>query len=277
MRNFFFFWISACLLAASLNLAEAIKGKVVSCPAWTLNKHKELRKFLKGDKDSPAEIDEYANIEVEWIRGKRAVLTIFDDKDNELEQIAMYGLQTRDEMHALLLDKGFAKKSTSQKVADIQLAQMAKTLDLSPLSLASSTGSTQIMLFSVIFGESYCCLGKRRLALESWMCWKAGDPTHQWHVNLKLCFFLFALYRKVSFTLCLQRDEGANPDVDLIHHRLTFEAPADILRMSARRFFLERLSVFLLVGMTMLTLECTNFGAFTTRASEHDTSSRGFF
>ena len=33
MRNFSFFWIAACLLATSLHLAEAIKGKVVSCPA----------------------------------------------------------------------------------------------------------------------------------------------------------------------------------------------------------------------------------------------------
>ena len=153
MRSFFLFWISTCLLAASLNLAEAIKGKVVSCPAWTLNKHKELKKFLKGDTNGPADIEEYANIEIEWIRGKKAILHIFDDEDKELEQIAMYEFQTRDEMHKLLVDKGFTKKSTQQKVTDIQLAQMEKTINLSPSPLASSAGSTKFMLCSVIFGE----------------------------------------------------------------------------------------------------------------------------
>ena len=80
-------------------------------------------------------------------------MTLFDDEGKELEEIKLYELQTRDEMHQLLVDKGFTKKTVSQKATDAQLAQMEKALNLSPSPLASSAGSTYLMLCGAIFGE----------------------------------------------------------------------------------------------------------------------------
>ena len=42
-----------------------VRGEIVSCPAWTLNKHPELRKFLK-----EGEAEEYEGIKINWVDGK---------------------------------------------------------------------------------------------------------------------------------------------------------------------------------------------------------------
>jgi len=133
--NSFFFWISACFAAVTMTLnlpaVDALTGKVVSCPGWTLNKHKELRYFLKGDKTVGIEVGEiniYAGIDIEWKRGKRAVLTIFDDEGKFIEDVKLYELETRAEMHKLLSDKGFLEKTQSQIAGEIQETRREKQL-----------------------------------------------------------------------------------------------------------------------------------------------------
>lgn len=48
-----------------LSSEAVLTGKIVSCPAWTLNRHKTLKSFLKD-----GEAEEYEGITIEWIRGK---------------------------------------------------------------------------------------------------------------------------------------------------------------------------------------------------------------
>jgi hypothetical protein len=72
--------------------------------------------FLKGDKRTKGEVSEYEGIDIEWIRGKRAIMTIFKDGERE-EEVALYELRTREEMHKLMVEKGFQKKTAEQKVA----------------------------------------------------------------------------------------------------------------------------------------------------------------
>jgi hypothetical protein len=74
------------------------------------------------------EIDEYTDIKIEWKRGKHAVLTIYDDEGKEIEDIKLYELKTRAEMHQLLFDKGFAKKTQSEKAQERQVATREKQL-----------------------------------------------------------------------------------------------------------------------------------------------------
>lgn len=74
------------------------------------------------------EIDEYTDIKIEWKRGKHAVLTIYDDEGKEIEDIKLYELKTRAEMHQLLLDKGFAKKTQSEKAQERQVVTREKQL-----------------------------------------------------------------------------------------------------------------------------------------------------
>lgn len=66
------------------------------------------------------EINAYAGINIEWKRGKRAILTIFDDEGKFIEDIKLYELETRAEMHRLLSDKGFLKKTQAQIAGEIQ-------------------------------------------------------------------------------------------------------------------------------------------------------------
>jgi len=63
-----------------------------------------LRQFLKG-----GEAEEYEGITIEWIRGKQAVLTVYED-DTKREVVQLYPLQTTDEMHKKLVELGFKKK-----------------------------------------------------------------------------------------------------------------------------------------------------------------------
>merc|ERR1711862_1074418 len=61
----------------------------------------ELKKFLK-----EGEAESYQNVEVKYIHGRKAVLIIYDDED-EIERTLLSELETREEMHALMKEKGF--------------------------------------------------------------------------------------------------------------------------------------------------------------------------
>lgn len=70
-----------------------------------MNRLPELKQFLKG-----GEAEEYENVEVRYIKGRKAILTIYDD-DTELEKIILSDYETREEMHKMMVNKGFAKKN----------------------------------------------------------------------------------------------------------------------------------------------------------------------
>lgn len=223
MRSFLLF-IATCLLA--LPLAEAVKAKVVSCPAWTLNKHKELRLFLKGDKTlgSKGEIDEYAGVEIEWIRGKKAVMTLFDDSDKQLEEIKLYELQTREEMHTLMIEKGFSKKTASQKVADIQLEKMEKRLGsgAQSASVMGTLSALYLVIFGVLAGKSI--VNRRSLKQLSSRFYTPSHhkpASNSIDIGLKTLFPLFrcAISYFDSFGLCHickeTKEKGPLPRPDL--------------------------------------------------------------
>lgn len=103
-------------------VSSELTAKIVSCPACTLNKHKELRLFLKGDgKGTPGEITEYAGVTIDWIRGKKAVMTIYENGVQQGEPVQLYELKTRTEMHKLMLDKGFHVKTQQDKMEEVQV------------------------------------------------------------------------------------------------------------------------------------------------------------
>jgi hypothetical protein len=104
-------WIP--LLLASLTLASSqviITGKIESCSGCALNRLPELNSFLK-DWDA----EEYQGVEVVYIPGRKAVLTIYND-EREQEQITLSDYATKAEMHALMVEKGFVKKGEEEIV-----------------------------------------------------------------------------------------------------------------------------------------------------------------
>lgn len=78
-----------------------------------MNRLPELKSFLK---DSEAE--EYQGIDIEYVHGRKAVLTIYKDGE-EQEQITLSDYKTKEEMHALMVEKGFVKKS-DEEIAEMR-------------------------------------------------------------------------------------------------------------------------------------------------------------
>lgn len=59
------------------------------------------------------EAEEYENVEVTYVSGKKAILTIFDD-DQEIDRIALSEYKTREELHEMMVKKGFKKKNQEE-------------------------------------------------------------------------------------------------------------------------------------------------------------------
>jgi Sep15/SelM redox domain len=79
-----------------------------------LNRLPELKDFVMyGGAES------FQNVEVEFVGGRSAVLTIYDDGE-EREKIELTTLGTQQEMKELMLDKGFVLKSP-QELARIKM------------------------------------------------------------------------------------------------------------------------------------------------------------
>ena len=67
------------LLSALVSLAAAaLHAKIESCSGWALNKMPELKSFLKD-----GEAESYHNVEVKFIHGRKAIMTIYESGDGE--------------------------------------------------------------------------------------------------------------------------------------------------------------------------------------------------
>jgi len=84
-----------------------------------LNKRPLLKSFLKD-----GEAESYQGISIRYVSGRQAVLTIYED-GNEGEKVHMTELKTKEDMHALLVEKGFVKKSDGE-VARIMETAVSK-------------------------------------------------------------------------------------------------------------------------------------------------------
>lgn len=60
------------------------------------------------------EYEDYQNVEVEYDPGKPAVLTISDDDGNVLEEVNLYEIDTNEEIHKMMIEKGFKLKPASE-------------------------------------------------------------------------------------------------------------------------------------------------------------------
>lgn len=76
-----------------------------------------LKAFLK-----EGGVDEYRNVEVEFIHGKKATLYIYEgeeeNEDDAVEEIVLSDYKTQEEMHKLLQSRGFERKSEDE-IAEI--------------------------------------------------------------------------------------------------------------------------------------------------------------
>eukprot|EP00536_Pseudo-nitzschia_multiseries_P005429 jgi/Psemu1/285769/fgenesh1_pg.101_\ len=155
IRKLFVLLFSLCLTGSSHLIARAaITGEVLSL-------------FLKGNvkEGIEGEIQRYANVTIKWIRGKKAVLSIFDDNGKPIEAVQLYKLKTREEMHKLMVEKGFVKKSKGQVVAEIK----AKNIEEQLLKLESPmfyktmyTNYMLVLVMTAVAAFLACCTKRRR-------------------------------------------------------------------------------------------------------------------
>jgi hypothetical protein len=73
-----------------------------------------VRRFLK----DPGHADAYEGLSIKWKSGKTPALTIFkDDGSNEVIDLSKY---TTDELHELMVNKGFERKAAGTKSSDLR-------------------------------------------------------------------------------------------------------------------------------------------------------------
>eukprot|EP00533_Pseudo-nitzschia_delicatissima_P013762 CAMPEP_0197280552 /NCGR_PEP_ID=MMETSP1432-20130617/21655_1 /TAXON_ID=44447 /ORGANISM="Pseudo-nitzschia delicatissima, Strain UNC1205" /LENGTH=142 /DNA_ID=CAMNT_0042747263 /DNA_START=283 /DNA_END=712 /DNA_ORIENTATION=- len=87
-------------------------------------------------------------------------MTLFDDSGTQLEEIKLYELKTREEMHTLMIEKGFSKKTKSQKVADIQLEKMERRIGSSPGT--GTLSALNFVIFGVLAALVYATFARKR-------------------------------------------------------------------------------------------------------------------
>ena len=80
-----------------------------------MNKLPILKSFLKD-----GEAESYEGVTVRYVAGRQAIMTIYEGGGTtEIEKIPLHTLKTKEEMHSLMLSKGFQLKS-DHEVAKIQ-------------------------------------------------------------------------------------------------------------------------------------------------------------
>jgi len=98
------------VLAVSIiaTIADAVKlsGRVKSCPGWQLNRMPEVKRFVQGERDGAIG---YENVSVVYESHAKPILTVFHDSV-EVEEVSLSDMQF-DAIHAIMVEKGFVKKS----------------------------------------------------------------------------------------------------------------------------------------------------------------------
>ncbi|CAB9527276.1 expressed unknown protein [Seminavis robusta] len=91
-----------------------------------LNRLPIVKKFIKG-----GEAESYEGITVEYIRGRKPVLTVYEDGVSR-EEVQLADYDSLEALHALFADKGFHKKGevlAAEKSGEINVAVESKVGD----------------------------------------------------------------------------------------------------------------------------------------------------
>lgn len=73
------------------------------------------------------EAQEYQGVTIEFMAGRTAILTIYDDSNTEKEQVHLHEMDDKEKLHAMMLNKGFQRKS-EEEIAQLRQEKRASTL-----------------------------------------------------------------------------------------------------------------------------------------------------
>lgn len=108
------------LVFVNLSNGQSIRGLIESCSGWSLNKLPKLKAFLL----EPNGVDLFKNVQVNFIPGRKAVLTIYKEGGEE-EKITLSDYDDTDRLHTLFLEKGF-EKYTEVEIDENRKLEMPK-------------------------------------------------------------------------------------------------------------------------------------------------------
>lgn len=89
-----------------IGMTLGLKGEIISCSGWRLNKLPEVRQFIKSDRAN--HVDTYSQLTVNFNPGKSPVLHILGDDGTIIEKIDL-SEYTIDGLHEMLQQKGFVR------------------------------------------------------------------------------------------------------------------------------------------------------------------------
>jgi Sep15/SelM redox domain len=101
-----------------------------------LNRRPVLKSFLKD-----GEAESYANVSVRFVTGRPAILTLYDDRDSELEKIDLSRYTTKEELHELLQSKGFRRRQPSSE--EIAKTKEREVIQLDPIDASREANHHQ--------------------------------------------------------------------------------------------------------------------------------------
>jgi len=105
-------------IVAVITDAVEISGHIKSCSGWQLNRMPEVKKFVMGHRDGAIG---YENVVVTYVSHAPPVLTISHDSE-ETEEVPLTDMSFED-IHKMMADKGFVKKSADLFNADGNLIE----------------------------------------------------------------------------------------------------------------------------------------------------------
>jgi len=105
---------------SSILVQAELRGLIESCSGWALNKLPELKSFLKD-----GEAETYKGISIEYVPGRSATLTIYEN-EIEKERILLSSYKKKKDMHALMVEKGFERKSEEEIKRDEEKRMLEK-------------------------------------------------------------------------------------------------------------------------------------------------------
>lgn len=69
-----------------------------------------LKSFLKD-----GEAESYRGVKVTFVRGKKAIMHVYDEDGKEVETVELHTLKTKEALHALMREKGFQQEAIPQQ------------------------------------------------------------------------------------------------------------------------------------------------------------------
>lgn len=101
--------IRILVVLATILVAAAIQGEIVSCSSWSLNRLPEVRRFLKDSGGASI----YKDLTITWKSGAKPVLYVKEDDGTVFEEISLSSM-THSELHYLMKKKGFPERTDEE-------------------------------------------------------------------------------------------------------------------------------------------------------------------